>query len=110
MSSLFQYAPLAAVGLITGFAAHGLSASVRGTIARHLIVRYLIEALAIVPGVALIGFVLGRRGESSNLFDFLRVGGAFFLPTSPLESGRAEPLSLTACDVRVRFHSPIGST
>ena len=80
MSSLFQYALLAAVGLITGFAASRLSASVRGTITRHLIVRYLIEALAIVPGVALMGFVLGQRGEASNLFDFLRVGGAFFVP------------------------------
>jgi len=80
MSSLFQYALLVAVGLITGFAAHRLSASVRGSITRHLILRYLVEAIAIVPGVALMGFVLGQRGESANLFDFLRVGGAFFVP------------------------------
>src|SRR5437773_2099647 len=110
MSSLFQYALLAAVGLITGFAAHGLSASVRGTIARHLIVRYLIEALAIVPGVALMGFVLGRRVNLPTSLTSCVSGARSSYPTSPLESGHTEPPSLTACDVRVRFHSPIGST
>ena len=74
------YALLAALGLFTGLAAHRLSASVRGSITKHIIVRYLIEAIAIIPGVALMGYVIGQVGPSRNLFDILRAGGAFFVP------------------------------
>jgi len=80
MSHLSQYALLAVAGLITGVAAHRISASVRGSVTRHLILRYLIEGIAILPGIALMGFVLGQRGASRNLFDFVRVFGAFFVP------------------------------
>ena len=80
MSALSQYALLVAVGAVTGFAAQRTTASVRGSITRHLIVRYLLEAIAILPGVVLMGFVLGRRGESGRVFDFLLVAGAFFVP------------------------------
>src|SRR2546427_6573932 len=79
MSPLFQYASLAAIGIPTALGAHRLSASLRGSITRQLILRSFIEGFALLPGIALAGFVLGQRG-STNVFDMLRVGGAFILP------------------------------
>src|SRR3989442_12161701 len=79
MSPLFQYASLAAIGIPTALGAHRLSASLRGSITRQLILRSFIEGFALLPGIALAGFVLGQRC-STNVFDMLRGGGAFILP------------------------------
>src|SRR5258706_14675494 len=87
MSHLSQYALIAVAGLITGFAAYRISASVRGSVTRHFALRYLIEGIAILPGIALMGFVLGQRGASGNLFDFVRVFGVFFVPHAAARIG-----------------------
>src|SRR2546425_11100974 len=102
MSPLFQYASLAAIGIPTALGAHRLSASLRGSITRQLILRSFIEGFALLPGIALAGFVLGQRG-STNVFDMLRVGVLSSYPTPRLASQRTDPASLTACAARIQF-------
>src|SRR5207248_9718629 len=80
MTPLLEYAILATVGIVCGFAAHRLAASLRGTVSRQLVLRYFLEGMAIAPGIALVGFFLGQRPVPPNLFQLLGVGGAFRVP------------------------------
>ena len=75
-----EYAILAAAGVVSGFAAHRLTASARGTVGRQLVLRYFLEGIVIAPGIALVGFFLGQRPVPPNLFQMLGVSGAFIVP------------------------------
>src|SRR5205823_13034456 len=80
MRPLLEYAILAAVGVVSGFAAHRLAASVRGTVGRQLVLRYFLDGMAIAPGIALVGFFLGQRPVPPNVFQMFGVSGAFIVP------------------------------
>src|SRR2546422_3973256 len=80
MRPLLEYAILAAAGVVSGFAAHRLTASARGTVGRQLVLRYFLEGIVIAPGIALVGFFLGQRPVPPNLFQMLGVSGAFIVP------------------------------
>ncbi len=80
MTPVPECAVLATVGVVCGVAAHRLAASLTGTIGRQLVLRYFLEGMAIAPGIALVGFFLGQRPVPPNVFQMLRVAGAFIVP------------------------------
>ena len=77
---MLEYAILATLGIMCGFAAHRLAASLRGTVGRQLVLRYFLEGIAITPGIALVGFFLGQQPLPAKLFQMLGLGGAFVVP------------------------------
>jgi len=80
MDPTLQYAILAAVGAISGLGVYRLSASVRGSMKKRFLITRLLEGLLAAPGIGLALFFFAGREGTPNLFDMLRVMGAFFVP------------------------------
>ncbi len=79
MPFAFQYAVLATIGLVSGYVAHRLVTSARGSLKRRLLLDRQLDGLAALPGMSLV-VLLAQRLPQATMGGYARFGAAFFAP------------------------------
>ena len=81
MALALQYITLAGLGLVCGYIAHRLVVSTRGSLRRRLFLNRLLDGLAALPGLALIGILAPKKlPDANHVVGYWRLAAAFFIP------------------------------